>query len=279
LNIIEYEPDNSIKKGYGLILHEIGREIWNNRWLTFQIFKRDFTASYKQSMMGAVWAFVIPLFSIATFVVLNRSGVFNIGNINVPYPLYAVSGMAFWQLFSAGLVASSQSLVLAGPMISKINFSKKSLVIAAMGQAVVAFAIQLGLLAVLFILYRQAPQPGVIWLPLVMLPVLLLTLGLGFVLSLINCVIKDVANILPMFLTFFMFLTPVLYEQPMYGLLKILNQYNPMYYFLSAARGMIFQGGIRELSGYIAATCASVAIFILGLLIFHMTETRITERV
>lgn len=276
---IKYRPDNSIRQGYLEIFNDIFREIVDNRWLISQLFKRDFTAAYKQSMMGMVWAFVVPLVSISTFIVLNRSGIFVIGNINVPYPVYAVLGMAFWQLFSTGLMASSQALVLAGPMITKINFSKKSLVFASIGQGLVSFSVQLFLLAVLCVVYKIAPHTSIFLLPLVIIPILLLTLGMGFFLSLLNGVIRDVANILPMFLTFSMFLTPVLYERPGYGLLKTINQYNPMNYFILAARDLVLNGKIGEFNGFIFSALAALVIFILSLFVFHLTETRITERV
>lgn len=279
LRTVKYRPDNSIRQGYLAVFREIFREITDNRWLIFQLFKRDFTAAYKQSMMGMVWAFVIPLVSIGTFIVLNRSGVFVIGNISVPYPIYAVLGMAFWQLFSTGLVASSQSLVLAGPMITKINFSKKSLVFASIGQGLVSFGVQLCLLAVLCVVYKITPQSSILLLPVVIIPILLLTLGMGFFLSLINGVIRDAANILPMFLTFFMFLTPVLYERRGYGVLATINQYNPMNYFILAARDLVLNGKIGDLNGFIFSALAAFGIFTLSLFVFHLTETRITERV
>ena len=53
--IITYEPDNSLKKGYFSIFSEIFNEIKDNRWLTWQLFKRDFLALYKQSFFGVFW--------------------------------------------------------------------------------------------------------------------------------------------------------------------------------------------------------------------------------
>ncbi|MBL8014070.1 MAG: ABC transporter permease [Candidatus Omnitrophica bacterium] len=279
LRITKYRPDNSIRQSYVATFSEIFREISENRWLIFQLFKRDFTAAYKQSIMGLVWAFVIPLVSIGTFIVLNRSGVFVIGDIKVPYPIYAVLGMAFWQLFSTGLLASSQALVLAGPMITKINFSKKSLVFASIGQGLVSFCVQLVLLIALFLFFRIMPSHGVFLLPVVILAIIFLTLGMGFFLSLLNGVIRDVANILPMFLTFFMFLTPVLYERRSYGLLNTINHFNPMNYFILAARDLVLNGQIKEWHGFLYSAIAAIVIFILSLYVFHLTETRITERV
>src|SRR5674476_1473978 len=190
-----YEPDNSLKKGYRSLFSEIFSELNKSRWLIFQLFKKDFVALYKQSFIGVLWAIVLPLVAVGTFIVLSGAGVFNVGALSVPYPIYAILGTALWGLFSTGLVASSNSIVAAGPMITTINFSKKSLVIASMGQALLAFFIQLCLVLALLVYYQVTPSPAILLIPLLIVPVVLFTLGLGFVLSLVNGIVRDVANL------------------------------------------------------------------------------------
>ena len=273
-----YEADKSIKKGYGSVFREIVHEIVDNRWLTYQLFMRDFSALYKQSFMGFVWVFLIPVFSVSTFIILNRSGVFQIGEIGVPYAIYAVLGLTFWQFFSGGLIAATSSLVEAGSMIKIINFSKKSLVIAATGRAMVSFLIQLCLVAFLLVWFRFLPHLEALWVPFVILPLILLTWGLGFALSLLKAVMPDVGNALSMLMTFFMFLTPVLYAKPQGGLLRTISEKNPLYYLVSAPRDLVLYGKISESAGFFWSALFSLGVFIVCLVVFHMTETRITER-
>lgn len=279
-NIIKtYEPDNSLKKGYLSIFKEIFNEIRKNRWLTYQLFKRDFFAMYKQSFFGVFWALIIPLVSVGTFIILNQSGIFTFGDIEVPYPIYAVLGMAFWQLFSTGLIASSNSLVKAGSMIVKINFSKKSLVIASSGQSIISFLIQFVLVGILFACYKIGPNIAILLTPITLIPIILLTLGLGFILSLLNGVFRDIGNALSMLITFLMFLTPVLYSKPTGGVLASITRYNPLYYLVSAPRELILMGKISEWKGFIVSSIISIIIFIICLIIFHLTETRVAERI
>jgi lipopolysaccharide transport system permease protein len=277
--ITTYEQDNSIKKGYFCIFMEIFNDLKKNRWLTYQLFKRDFVTAYKQSFMGILWALILPLISVGTFIILNSSGIFIIGDINVPYPIYAMLGMAFWQLFSTGLLASSNSLVAAGTMITKINFSKKSLVIAALGRSIISFLIQFILVALLFVCYGIVPNAAIVLLPIVIIPILLLTLGLGFILSLVNGVVRDIGNIVGVVLTFLMFLTPILYAKPIIGILVSATTYNPLYYLVSAPRDLILTGTISELCGFFVTSIISIIIFIACLIIFHLTETRVAERI
>ena len=277
--IITYEPDNSLKKGYLSIFSEIFDELKKNRWLTYQLFKRDFLAVYKQSFIGSFWALIIPLISVGSFIMLNRSGIFSIGDINVPYPIYAILGMAFWQLFSTGLLASANSLVAAGTMITKINFSKKSLVIASLGRSIVSFLIQFVLVALLFICYGIVPSAAILLIPIIIIPILLLTLGLGFILSVVNGVVRDIGNILGVLLTFLMFLTPVLYARPTIGILARASNYNPLYYLVSVPRDLVLTGTSSELNGFFITGIISIIIFMVCLIIFHLTETRVAERI
>jgi lipopolysaccharide transport system permease protein len=277
--ITTYEPDNSLKKGYLSIFREIYDEFIKNKWLTYQLFKRDFFALYKQSFIGVLWAFIIPLVSVGTFILLNRSGIFSIGDINVPYPIYAILGMAFWQLFSTGLITSSNSLVKAGSMITKINFSKKSLVISSAGQSIVSFLIQLTLVIILFIYYKIAPSTAILLIPLFMIPIMLLTIGLGFIFSLLNGIVRDIGNILSILMTFLMFLTPILYAKPSTGLLSRITNYNPLYYLTSVPRELVLTGAITEWKGFLISSVISIFIFITCLIVFHLTETRVAERI
>jgi len=277
--ISTYEPDNSLKKGYLSIFPEIWKEVKKNRWLIYQLFKREFSAAYKQSFMGVLWAFIIPVVSICVFMVLNQSGILSIGDIRAPYPLYAVLGMAFWQLFSRGLVASSSSLVNAGSMIVKINFSKKSLVIASAGQSIISFLVQFVLVAILFFYYHTAPSFTIVLIPLIVIPIMLLTLGLGFILSLLNGIVRDIGNMLSILMTFLMFLTPVLYAKPKTGILATVTNYNPLYYLISVPRELVLMGTISEGAGFFFSTILSITVFVACILVFHLTEARIAERI
>lgn len=277
--ITTYEPDNSIRKGYLHIFSEIFDELNRNRWLTYQLFKRDFFTLYKQSFVGILWAIIVPIISIGLFIVLNRSGIFYIGDINVPYPLYAALGIAFWQLFSIGLATSSNSLIKAGSMIVKINFSKKSLVIASTGQSLVSFLIQLVLVGILLAYYGIAPNIGILSIPIIIVPIMLLTLGLGFILSLLNGIMRDIGNVISILLTFLMFLTPVLYVRPDTGILAKITLYNPLYYLVSVPRDLILLGTISEWKGFLITSIISIVVFVICLIAFHFTETRVAERI
>jgi lipopolysaccharide transport system permease protein len=80
-------------------------------------------------------------------------------------------------------------------------------------------------------------------------------------------------------MTFLMFLTPVLYAKPKTGILKPVTRFNPLYYLVSVPREIILKGTTTEWKGYILSVVISIIVFLVGLVIFHLTETRVTERI
>jgi lipopolysaccharide transport system permease protein len=273
-----YEPDNSLKKGYFKIFKEIFGEIKKNRWLIYQLFRRDFLTIYRQSIFGILWAFVVPLFSVSVFLVLNQSGVFQFSSGSVPYPVFALLGLAFWQLFSTGLVASSSSLVQAGSMITKINFSKKALVIASLGKTMISFLIQFALALIAFAYFGVLPNIGILLTPILFVPLILTTLGLSFILSILYGVLRDLESLLPIIMTFMLFLTPIMYAIPTTGLLAQITLYNPLYYLVSVPRDIALTGESAGWLGFLVSSALSVIVFLVCLVAFHLTETRLAER-
>jgi len=277
--ITTYQPDNTLKNGYFQTFREIYQELIDNKWLMYQLFKRDFSTMYKQSFIGILWIFIIPIINVGIFAMLGRSGIFNFGHITAPYPVFAILGLSLWQLFANGVIACGNALAVAGDMLTRINFSKKSLVIASIGRSVISFLIQILLIPILFVIFKVIPAYTVLLFPLIAIPILMLTLGLGLIISILNSIVKDTGNLLSVILMLGMYATPVLYARPRFGLLSQITHYNPMYYFISAGRDLSLTGNLTEPKGFFISCVVCIFIFFSGLVIFHLTETRITERV
>jgi lipopolysaccharide transport system permease protein len=111
------------------------------------------------------------------------------------------------------------------------------------------------------------------------IPIMLFTLGLGFILSLLNGIVRDIGNMLSILMTFLMFLTPVLYARPKTGILATVTNYNPLYYLISVPRELVLTGTFYDREGFFISSILSIAVFFVCILIFHLTEARIAERI
>jgi len=261
----------------------ITRLMWNElraaKGLVWRLFIRDFTAKYRQSLLGVLWALLTPLITVGMFVGMNRSGLLTIQDTGIPYPIYAIIGLTIWNLFTVGLVACSSSLVNAGAMVIKINFPKAALVLAASGQGIVELLIRLFLIMFAFLYYGRLPSfPGLFIGFICLIPVYLIMTGLGFILSLATGVLRDIPNILNLALTAFMLLTPILYPINGNNLLADANVWNPFNYLINVPRDFIVKGHTSFLVEFLCASIFSVVVFYLGWKLFYLAQTKIAER-
>ncbi|MBI4309263.1 MAG: ABC transporter permease [Candidatus Omnitrophica bacterium] len=270
-----YEPHKQLKLGMK-IWAEMFRELFQFRELIWRLFIRDLSAKYKQSVLGNLWSLVMPFVAIGTFMYLNHAGILDIGQTQMPYPLYALIGLSVWQVFATGLSSGANSLVGAGDLITKISFPREVLVIASMAQSVFEFLIKFVLIIVFFLVFQFSPSWNIVFLPLVLVPLVFLTVGLALILALLNGVMRDIGNIVSLLLMFLMFLTPVLYPIPGKGLLFFeLNFLSPL---VNAPRDLIAFGHIQQPGHFMMAAGISLLIFLVSWRIFHLAETKIPER-
>lgn len=273
-----YEPDRSIKQGYFTLWKENFQDLKENLWLIRQLFLRDFKGQYSQSLLGVVWAFILPLVTLSIFILLRNSGLFNVGAIEVPYAIYALLGLSFWQLFVTGIVQSTNSLVSAGSMIKKVNFPRETLIFSSLGNSLFSFTLQMIIVFILFGVYGFVPHWQFVLFPFMLIPIVLLTCGLGFIFSIINGIIRDLGRILGLGLTFLLFITPIAYELPEIGFVATLARINPLYYLSIAPRDIALTGTLNHPLGYFISCGLSIVIFFFCWMTFHLTETRIPER-
>ena len=274
-----YEPDRFIKMGSFASWKEMAISLFQSRELIWRLFVRDFSAKYRQSLLGILWALLNPIITVGIFVFLNRAGILNIGETSVPYPVFALIGLSIYGIFATGLSVCSNSIIGAGSMVVKINFPKISLVIASMGQSVVDFLVRLALVIILFIIYGIAPQWTFLIFPFTVLPLVLLTLGLGLILSLLAGVFRDVIHLVSFFTTLFLFMMPVLYPAPPAGIFAALNAWNPLSHLIVGCRDILISGSFSDSHSFLWASAFSIFLFLISWRIFFISESRIAERV
>jgi lipopolysaccharide transport system permease protein len=272
-----YCPDRERVLGIGAIVWEMFQELLESRELVWRLFKRDFLAKYRQSLLGVTWAFIIPIVTVGLFVFLKSAGVMQMQESAVPYPLYSLVGLTIWQIFASGVLLSSQSLIGAGDLISKINLPMVAIVSASFLETLVEFLIRSLLVLLLFVYYGIFPSNGIIFFPLTLIPIYLLMMGVGLLFSIMNVILRDVGKITTYFILLLMFATPVLYPIPETAQWFFL--WNPFTYLVNAPRDLLFEGNLTHSAAYIATTLFSVLFFMVSWVFFHIVEKRVPERI
>ena len=255
-------------------------ELFSSKELILRLFIRDFSVRFRQSILGFAWIIIMPLITVLMFVMMSYSGILNISDAGIPYPLYAITGLSIWNFFSGGVVTCSASLVGAGNMVAKINFPKISLIVAASGQHLLDVLIRF-ILIVLIALYYGI-QPGFDWIIMSLLsiiPLYIFMLGIGFVMSLFTTIVRDVTSIMGLFFTGLMLMTPVVYPIKGDNMLAYINQLNPLNYLINVPRDLITKGTTDLLYGYMFTSLFSIAVCYAGWRLFHISQSKVVERI
>jgi len=253
-------------------------ELWQYRELIYRLVVRDVTARFRQSFLGLAWMVFPPIATTVVFAFLNRAKILNVEQTGLPYPVFVLIGTVFWRLFSNCTVGAAGSVAQAGNLVSKVYFPREILVLSAVGSRLVNTAVQFLVVCLALALYRVLPCWQAIFLPLLVLPLLCFALGLGLMFAPLNTMARDVTQALGFIFTFAMFLAPTVYPTPNVGILQIMHAIDPVAHFMNAARELIVQGQIVNLTSFLFSVIVSVGVLAIGWRFFHLCEPLFAER-
>lgn len=204
-------------------------ELWRYRELLYFLIWRDVKVRYKQTLLGAAWAILKPVFGMVIFSVIfgRLAGVPTDG---VAGPVFYFTGLLPWLFFQDGVAKASNSLVVGRNLVTKVYFPRMVMPLA----GVLGGAVDLGLAGVvlvgIMVAYRAPLSPAFWTLPLFLLLTLLIAVGVGLWLSALNVAYRDIAYVTPFLLQAWMYASPVAYSATLIpeGTGQLIYGLNPM---------------------------------------------------
>jgi len=272
-----YTPESAIRHPAKL-LREMFRDLFACRELAWRLFIRDFSARYRQSFLGYVWAFLPPIVGTFTFVLLNRSGILNVGNLPLPYPAYVMIGTLLWQVFADAINSPIKTVTSAKSMLAKINFPREAILVSGILEVLFNFLIRLVLLAAIFIYYGIVPP---ITAPLSLAGVFaIFCLGfmIGILLTPLGILYTDIGQALAMVLSFWMLFTPVVYTPPTTGILAQLTILNPVSPLIVTTREWLAIGTASNFFPALIVFLVTLALLFAGWLLYRLAMPILIER-
>jgi ABC-type polysaccharide/polyol phosphate export permease len=254
------------------------RELWRARELVRSLAERDLRARYKQAILGFAWAVITPLVLMVVFtVVFTRVAKVDTGG--VPYPLFSYVGLLPWAFFMTSVSQGANSLISNVNLLNKVYCPREVFPIATVIVAGVDMLVSTGVLLVLFAVNTFMPQPTSVFVPLLLAIQVAFTLGVTLVLSAIVVYLRDVRHALPILLQMGLFATPVAY-----GLSVVPQSWqvpyvvvNPLGAVIDGYRRTVLLGVPPDAALTAAAGASSLAMLLLGYLLFKKLETGIAD--
>jgi len=248
-------------------------ELWRFRELFYIFAWRDIKVRYKQTVLGVLWVIFQPLTTMFLFTFIF-SRLFTTSSTKLPYALFVLCGLVFWNFFSNSLTHASNNLLENENIIKKVYFPKIILPLSAMVTGFVDFFINLILLLAVTFLFGFIPSAlSLFIIPIGILITVMTSAGLGLLLSSLNVKYRDVRYILPFFTQLLLFLSPVIYPTSILSIQhKTLLALSPLTGVLESVRTVI--SGSNQIDFFLLGISftSAVIIFIVGLSVFAATE-------
>ena len=255
------------------------RELYWSRHILWHLFVRDFVAGFRQKLLGYLWIVLVPLLGIASFVFMQLTGILNPGDTAFPYPIYVFVGTTIWGVFVSSLIAVANGLISNTDLVMRTNIPKIGLAITGLASIFYNLLVNLFVLALLMAVFGRMPSAWALLYPLAVLPIIMLGVGIGLMLSVIGAVARDVTGMFTTLINLLMYVTPVVYTADFQNLtLQRIVRWNPLTYLVDTPRSLFVLGTVPDVWGYVFATVFSILVLWLGVHAFYLIKDKVAER-
>jgi lipopolysaccharide transport system permease protein len=256
------------------------RELFRHRDLLYMITWREIKIRYKQSIMGMLWALLMPLV-IVTAGVIVRYTFASLSGVPVrPSDIAAVAvKSAPYAFFVAAIRFGTGSLISNSNLLTKVYMPRLIFPLSAVFAQLLDFLVASVILGILLLIFGIGVSVQLLWLPLLFVGLLGLAAGFAIILSAAGLFFRDVKYLVEVLLTFAVFFVPVFYDTSMLGRWGPLILLNPVSPILEAASATVVAHHPPAF-GWLAYSLAfSVVLLIASLATFRKLEPFFAESV
>lgn len=254
------------------------RGLWLHRRLIWQFAKREILARYRGSLLGVLWAVLTPLLLLAVYsfafaVVFGARWTADPDESPFDYALIMFAGLLVFNVFAEVVNRSPQLIVGNANFVKRVVFPLEIFVVATLLSALINLAIGLAVWTAGWVVLNQAPPPltGLL-LPAVLLPTVLLTLGLGWLLAALGVFLRDIGHGVVLVTQMLFFATPIFYSvervRQSHPLAARVIASNPLAQVIESVRQVLIRGELPDWRAWCAALAASAAVAVLGYAFF-----------
>lgn len=264
------------------------RLVWRPLWelpgraeLIRALVRRELGARYRGSALGVLWAMLTPAVMIAiyTFIFAGIFGArFGGRGTAWDYALYLFCALLPWTAFQDSLQSASNVIVTHANLVKRVVFPLEALPVAQVLAALTTQLLGTVVLVAATLIIRRELHLTLLWLPVLLLPQLVLMLGAAWLVASLGVFLRDTAQVVSLLLVAWMFLTPIIYPEqivpPRYQAFINANPFTPL---VRNYRRLILEGTAPDWGGLAYFTLFAFAVFILGYWWFAKTRKNFAD--
>jgi lipopolysaccharide transport system permease protein len=227
--------------------------LWRHRSLVAELTRREFSGRYRGSFGGVIWSFVQPLFMLSVYTVafgVIMKARWGFAGSTSAYALMLFSGLIIFNLFAECLVRST-TLISANPnFVKKVVFPLELLPVITVASALIHALIALAVWFLGYLLLAGIPPASALLFPLILLCYMPILFGMGWLLSALGVLVRDIAQLSGMLTQTLLFLTPIFYSiDSAPPLLRHLLLLNPLTFIVEQFRAVLIVGKTPAFAG------------------------------
>jgi lipopolysaccharide transport system permease protein len=256
-------------------------DVLRYRELFANLFRRDFQAKYKGSLLGVFWSLLNPLVLLGVYLVVFGL-IFPNGKV-AHYPIYLLAGLACWIFFSVSLQSSSRSMIDSAELIKKVRFPRQLVPFSMVATQAVTFAVMIVIVVVLSLVFVPDAR-ATVWVAIPLAVVFAaLVAGLSLLVACLNVLFRDIEHVLTAALLPWFFLTPILWNASTLPasalrhrhLLEALHWGNPIAPPIYTVRDALWSGHLPRLADVVYLLVVTAVALTLGAWVFTRVDDRI----
>lgn len=259
-------------------------QLWRYRDLILIFVHRNFTASYKQTILGPLWFLLQPLLTTLVFTVVF-SNIAGISTDNIPPFLFYMCGIVAWNYFADCLTKTGTTFSANAGLFGKVYFPRLTVPVSIIITNLLTFGIQIAFFIcfLLYFYFRGAPiYPSwlIVTIPFLVLEMAALGLGMGCIVSALTIKYRDLNMLVGFGVQLWMYASCVAY--PLSAVpekWRWLIVWNPMVPVVEGFRFAFLGQGTVQGWHLAAGACVSSLVLLLGLLLFNHVEKSVTDTI
>lgn len=250
---------------------EIIHDLKNYRSLLSELIRRDIKIKYRRSILGIFWSFLDPLLSMIVLTIVFSALFHRIPN----YPIYYLTGLLAFQLFSNGSKTAMRSLVGSSGIWKTIYVPKFLYVLSAVLSNFVTYLLSLIVLFVIMAILNVQFTIYIVFASLPIIALIIMTVGAGLIMGTLNVFFRDMEYLYNVFMMILMYGMPIFYPADIVpASFQFIQQYNPLYQLIVCLRDCFLYGQMYSLSTLLFGFICAIVLLIIGILLLFKYQDR-----
>lgn len=255
--------------------------LWQYRHFVISSVRNELITRFARSTLGGLWIILNPLAQVAIYALIlsnvlsaKMEGIDN----KYSFAIYLTAGILAWNLFSEIITRCLNLFVANGNLMKKMLFPKVILPATVVGTTLLDNIMLFIAILGIFVVLGHVPSVYILWLPFLTLSTVALGVGIGLILGVLNVFIRDIAQIVPIFLQIAFWFTPIVYPLSIIPeSYRHLLAFNPMYPIVKGYQDVLVYGTPPQLTQIALIIVVSALLLTLGFFLFQRASEEMAD--